>query len=398
METRRFLRDPCRVRVQPSGLSTTKALPRNVLIFRSTLLPYTEPYIPGQAEKFQRFTPYYAGFAHETGAEFPLQRTIPCSHSKFVGKLRNLAAILGFSDRFFRNSVLQVQPELIHAHFEDSAIKVLPLAQALNLPLFLTCHGSDHTEGHRWQNVAYLGNYYRRRRTAFLKELTLCLGASRFICDRMLGLGYPPEKVRLHYIGVDTERLQPDPAVQKKPEVLFVGRLVKSKGCADLIRAMVRVRTKFPEVKLVIIGEGQSQADLHQLAAEERIDVEFLGRQTPDNIRRRMLESMLLCLPSVVGSDGSAETLGLVTLEAQAVGLPVVGTWTGGIPEAVEHGVTGLLSEGRNPAALAENIIAILSDSDLRAQMGQAARKRMVRQFNLQRQSELLEDYYLEFV
>jgi glycosyltransferase involved in cell wall biosynthesis len=90
--------------------------------------------------------------------------------------------------------------------------------------------------------------------------------------------------------------------------------------------------------------------------------------------------------------------LGVVILEAQATALPVVATWHGGIPEAVEHGVTGLLCAERDPGALAENILNLLSDGDLRTKMGLAARARVVEKFNLKNQSELLEQFYLEFL
>jgi glycosyltransferase involved in cell wall biosynthesis len=106
----------------------------------------------------------------------------------------------------------------------------------------------------------------------------------------------------------------------------------------------------------------------------------------------------MLCMPSVRAHNGESEGLGLVNLEAQATALPVVATRHGGIPEAVEHGVTGLLCAERDPNALAENMLYLLSDGDLRTKMGIAGRARVIKKFNLKNQSELLEQYYLEFL
>jgi len=106
----------------------------------------------------------------------------------------------------------------------------------------------------------------------------------------------------------------------------------------------------------------------------------------------------MVCTPSIRAPNGDSEGLGIVNLEAQASGIPVVGTLHGGIPEAVEHGITGLLSPERDPEALAENILTLLSDMALRTKMGLAARERMVRLFDLSQQSALLEKIYLEIL
>lgn len=371
--------------------------PRNVLIFRSELLPYSETFILSQSEKFQIFTPFYAGFRHLDGIKLPPARTLLRNNSKLVWKFRNRAADFGLIDPWFEQDVRRIQPELIHAHFEESGLKALPLAQRLKVPLFLTCRGYDVTlQGHRWQNWPVLGKYHRRRRSALFKKASLCFGVSRFICDQMIRRGYPPEKVRLHYNGVDTQLFRPDPTVSKRPKILFVGRLVEKKGCADLLHAMARVATKYPDVEVVIIGDGLLRESLEVLAREKKVNSRFCGVQSPQSVLQAMQESLLLCAPSVRSQSGDSEGLPNVVYEAQAVGLPVVGTRHAGIPEAVEHGVTGLLSGERDPDALAENILALLSNTNLRTCMGQAARARMLQHFDLKHQASLLEQIYLE--
>jgi len=382
----------------PSPTHSTSST-RNALIFRSELLPYSETFIPSQAEKFQIFTPYYAGLKAKKGVELPPARTIQPTARKIIGKLRNQAAIFGLIDPWFEKSVRQIHPELIHAHFEEGGLKALPLAHRLKIPLFLTCHGYDVTVSrYRWQNRPVLGKYYQNRRRALFRGASLYLGISRFICDQMRQCGYPPEKIRLHYIGIDTDKFRPDPTVPKKPMILFVGRLVEKKGCADLLQAMKQVTAQYPDMILKVVGDGPLKDNLEAFAQAEKIHVQFCGIQPPEVIHTLLQASLMLCMPSIRAESGDSEGLGIVNLEAQAVGIPVVGTLHGGIPEAVEHGVTGLLSPERAPNALVENILTLLSDSTLRAKMGLAARARMVQHFDQKQQSGLLEKYYLEFL
>ncbi len=372
---------------------------RNVLIFRSTLLAYSETFIPAQAEKFRSFIPYYAGFKAIKGIVLPPDRTLAPHANRLVGRLRNVASEFGFYEPAFLAAVARIQPAVIHAHFEECGIRALPLAQHFRTPLFVTCHGYDVTvQTTRWQGLPFLGAHFLRRRQAMFRGASRFLGVSRFICDAMLRRGYPADKVRLHYIGIDTARFSPDPDVVPKPQILFVGRLVEKKGCGDLVRAMIEVNARYPEVELVIAGHGPLRESLESLVREHRLHVRFAGVVTPDEVLRLLRESMLASMPSVRSGSGDSEGLSMVNLEAQAPGVPVIQTRHGGIPEAVEDGVTGLLAEERDPAGLARLILTLLDDSALRTKMGQAARARILRDFNLETQSRQLEAQYEEFL
>jgi colanic acid/amylovoran biosynthesis glycosyltransferase len=371
---------------------------KNVLIFRSDLLNYSETFIPAQAEKFQVFNPFYAGVKAVKGLRLPEARTLTATSSPRIANLIRWTALAGQMDPRFMNCIRRIHPELIHAHFEEGGLIMLPVAQRLKIPLFVTCHGYDVTTLNRLQRAAVVGTFYHALRTRLFQIARLCLGVSRFICDQMLLRGYPAKKVRLHYIGVDTEKFRPDPPVPKQATILFVGRLVEKKGCADLLQAMKKVNAKYPDVKLNVIGYGALQEELEAFAREARLNVQFLGRQPPEIVQQYLKEAMMFCIPSVRAQDGDSEGLGIVNLEAQASGIPVIGTLHGGIPEAVEHGVTGLLSPAHDPDALAENILTLLSDTALRTKMGVAARERTVRLFDLSKQSALLEQIYREML
>jgi colanic acid/amylovoran biosynthesis glycosyltransferase len=366
---------------------------RNVLIFRTDLLSYSETFIPAQAEVFRVFTPYYAGLKRVKGVQLPENRTLIAPPPSPLAKLPGHQAIFNRIDPAFKEAIDKIQPQLIHAHFEEGGIEALGLTRSLKIPLVVTCHGYDVTV-----ERSAIKNWFQPRRKDLFKTASAFVGISRFICDQMIRTGYPTGKIRLHYIGVDIERFQPDPTVPKEPTILFVGRLVEKKGCSDLLQAMKIVKSKHPEIKLKIIGDGPLRVPLNAYSQEMKLNVEFCGVQPPEVIRKFLLSALMLCLPSVRAENGDSEGLGIVNLEAQASGIPVVGTAHGGIPEAVVHGVTGLLSAEHNPAALAANIIALLDDPTLRAKMGSAARALVLEHFNLHHQSRMLEKIYLELL
>jgi colanic acid/amylovoran biosynthesis glycosyltransferase len=378
---------------------STSAGRRNVLIFHTNLISYSETFILAQAEKFATFTPYYCGFGRASGGSLPEERTFWPNRSKFTTRLREWGSLFGVLDPWLASFGRKINPALIHAHFEFGGMRSLALAEALDVPLVGTCHGMDVTENHyQWQGRPLLGAQYLRRRDRFLQKASLCLGVSRFICDQMLQRGYPPKKIRRHYIGVDLEKFQPDPSMPKEPMILYVGRLVEKKGGPDLLRAMKKVNAKYPDVKLNLIGDGPLRESLAAFAREERLNVHFLGPQPPDVVQKHLQAALLFCMPSVRAADGNSEGLGIVNLEAQATGIPVVGTLHGGIPEAVENGVTGLLAPERDPDVLADHIVTLLTDTALRETMGRAGRERVTRLFDLTKQSQILEQMYLELL
>jgi glycosyltransferase involved in cell wall biosynthesis len=99
-------------------------------------------------------------------------------------------------------------------------------------------------------------------------------------------------------------------------------------------------------------------------------------------------------VPSVVAASGDAEGFGMVFIEAQAMGLPVVSTLSGGIPEAVINGETGLLVTERDPQALTEAILQLMEDEDLWQRYSLAGRKHVVNHFNLAQQTRRLESVF----
>jgi glycosyltransferase involved in cell wall biosynthesis len=224
------------------------------------------------------------------------------------------------------------------------------------------------------------------------------IAVSKFIRDELLSNGCPEEKVLLHYIGVDTNYFAQDLNIHREETILYVGRLVEYKGCHDLIKAIYIVQKKVPNVKLVIIGDGKMRSYLEKCANDFKINCHFLGRQPKHIVRKWMNKAKVFCLPSFTTNDNKTEAFGMVFAEAQAMGLPVVSCRSGGIPEVVQHGITGFLTSERDHVELSYYISYLLSDSHKWQELSDNARVWVNKKFDIIKQTKILEDLYDEVI
>ncbi|MFW6201989.1 MAG: glycosyltransferase, partial [Gemmatimonadota bacterium] len=151
-----------------------------------------------------------------------------------------------------------------------------------------------------------------------------------------------------------------------------------------------------PRAGLVVAGDGGRRTELGAEARRLGVRCRFLGIQTPDRVRSLMREASVLCAPSVVAANGDAEGLGMVIVEAQACGTPVVAFDSGGAAESIVDGETGLVAPEGDRTGLARALIRILTDPGRRAWMSAAARTHVVEHFDLRRQTAKLERIYDE--
>jgi glycosyltransferase involved in cell wall biosynthesis len=198
-------------------------------------------------------------------------------------------------------------------------------------------------------------------------------------------LGSPSSRTRVIHGGVDGDRFRPD-SRQRRRGVLFVGRITPHKGVDRLIRALPA------DVDLTVVGTAGHDRDaperdypdlLHHLA---RGRARFAGAVPEDELPGLYQRAAVVALPSVdVTCYGRriaiVELLGLAALEAMASGTPVVCSRIGGLPEVVEHGVTGLLVEPGDVRGLHDALERILRDRALAARLGRNARERALERF-----------------
>lgn len=193
----------------------------------------------------------------------------------------------------------------------------------------------------------------------------------------------PP--VRLLRNGVDTTTFSPDvdgSAIRARhgfgddPVVVCVGRLVRRKGQDVLVDAWPRVRAAVPDAHLMIVGDGPLRDELAEAAAAQPPgSVVLAGRVPWDELAAHHAAADVFAHPNRTRLGGlDAEGFGVIFLEAQAVGRPVVAGNSGGSPEALVDGETGLLVDGDDPAAVADAVVSLLADPGRARAMGTAGR------------------------
>ena len=382
--------------------SPRRSLP-TVLIYRDQLLPYSETFIPAQGGCLSCYRGVYVGTSRLTD-NLPKQPTIVLGEHAAPDRFwKGVYKFLRIIHPNWLNVLREHRPALVHAHFGSDGGLVFPLCQRLSIPLVVTFHGYDATwETPKWTRVRSQGDIFRalllHKRDRALAAAHRVIAVSEFIRDQLLLRGGAAHKIVVQYIGIDREQFQPRIDQVREPIVLFVGRLVEKKGGEYLIRAMAAVQRLLPTVQLVILGDGALRSHLQTLAQQLCVHVQFLGKQSPEQVRHWMNRAQVLCGPSIVASSGDAEGFGMVFAEAQAMGLPVVSFATGGIPEAVVHGKTGLLAPEKDIEQLAKNLICLLEDTELRQQFARAGQAHVAKKFDLKKNTRQLETLYDDVV
>ncbi len=195
--------------------------------------------------------------------------------------------------------------------------------------------------------------------------------------------GLAASRLRLVYEGVPDRTPQPGgreelASLGVPPGVPVVGNVAALTGHKDhvtLVEAMALLRARVPEARLVIAGEGELRPTLEALVAERGLADRVVFAGFRHDLDRILPAFSVFCLSSHL------EGLGTSLLDAMSFGLPVVATAAGGIPEAVEDGVTGCVVPPREPAALAEALADLVGDEERRRVLGEAGRQRFLRRF-----------------
>ena len=215
--------------------------------------------------------------------------------------------------------------------------------------------------------MTYLGEFTR---TAISKPLT-SQAASRMV---KIAPGIDTD----HFRPVDSTQLRNSLGLQEKKVVVSVGRLVHRKGQDYLIKAMPMVLARIPNAHLLIVGEGPYRSHLQTLVAKYQLDasVSFIGRIQFNDLPYYLCAGDVFAMPSRSRFFGlEVEGLGIVYLEASACGLPVIAGASGGAPDALLEGVTGVVVNGRDTSAIAGAVIALLNDLGSAQKMGRAGRE-----------------------
>lgn len=271
----------------------------------------------------------------------------------------------------------------------DPVANNAPLVGRLNAPWGVIVHGAEVTIP-----AATPGGQLLIRRLLRTSQLVIAAGSyPAQTAQRAAGRSLPVVEIPP---GVDTERFVPLDASRRAevrrrfdvapdaPLVVSVSRLVPRKGMAVLVEAAAELSRRYPDLEVIIAGEGRDHARLQQLVATTGAPVRLVGRVPADDLPGLLGAAdvfAMLCHNRWGGLE--QEGFGIVFLEAAACGVPQVAGASGGAADAVVHDHSGLVvDEPRKVAAAVDALDTLLGDAQRRVQMGEAARRRAEVSFN----------------
>ncbi len=284
--------------------------------------------------------------------------------------------------------------QMMHIYFGHTGVHLLPFIKAWDKPCLVSFHGADITLRTHQPG-------YEAQLRELLKTVPLVLARSKSLRDKLLELGCPPDRLALNRTGVPLEQF---PFVKRVApangqwQLVQACRLIPKKGLITALQAFALFRQKYPQATYVIAGEGPMRDELKgwvgKLGLEKQ--VRFTGFLSQAKLYQLYLSSHIFLHPSEMMADLNQEGIPNSMLEAMSTGLPVVATFHGGIPEAVEDGRTGLLVPEKDPRALCAALERVTGDDANWDRMGQEASESITANFEQRAQIEHLENQYLK--
>jgi glycosyltransferase involved in cell wall biosynthesis len=358
-----------------------------VAVFSTVFLPYSKTFVLDELNNHTRYEAHVFCARRQLADRFPFPRV------HVGGRFYEYTRVSPAFDRRFAAG----DYALIHAHFGTDAVHAVPFARRHGLPLVVTFHGFDVPLLASGERLYPINWPYWWLGPSVLRQMALGLCASIELCEMLREMGVPPEKLRVHRLGIDVARFVPgDRRDDDEPLVAMVARFVPKKGLAYGIRAFAEARRAQGRGRLVIVGDGPLRPKLEAEAREAGAGahVQFAGALPHDQVGALLARAHVLMAPSVTTADGDRESGTMVVKEASASGAVPLVTWHGGLPEIVEDGRTGFLVPERDVAALARRLGDLLADPALRQRMAEAGRAKMLAEYDNRVRVAALEDAY----
>lgn len=287
---------------------------------------------------------------------------------------------------YFARKMEQLGVRHLHAHFANHPAAAAYVIHRLSgIPYSFTAHGAD----------LQVDQHMLREKVQGAKFVVSISHDNRRLIEKVCGAA-AAQNVKIVRCGVDTKVFNAPTRNEDQPRELLsivcTGTLYEVKGHTYLIEACRLLRERGIPFVCRLIGDGPMRDELEVQVGEAKLAeaVLFLGRQTRQEIADWLQAADVLVAPSVPTAEGRREGIPVVLMEAMASGLPVVASKISGIPELVDDAQTGLLVPPRDPAALADALESLWSHPLQRKQLGLAARAKVQREFDLEKNAQQL--------
>lgn len=309
--------------------------------------------------RFRYFAPsrlqrlaYGSGMRHNIGESLWARLQVPCLL---------LAQTMATASIVWRDRV-----SVLNAHWlVPQGLSAAVVSLFLGVPMVLHVHAAD---------VYFLkGRFFGPAIARFaVRNAASVLADGSHVRDSLNELIGFESGAHLRPMGVWVDVFKPSSAIEAQDAqlpssfVIFIGRLVEKKGVEYLIKALPLVRSKIPDLQLVVVGVGPLKSDLVRVAGELGIsdEVHFLGSRQHHEVAALLRTADVACVPSIIDSKGETEGMPTVVLEALAAGARVVGTRVNGIPDVLDHAENGWLVQPADERSLAAGLLEALTQPE----------------------------------
>ena len=277
--------------------------------------------------------------------------------------------------------------DLIHVHWLiPNGLGALFAKKIHKIPYISTIYGEEVYLSQRYKLEFSLRNFVNNSS----KSITI----SKATLNSCIDIGLKKEELDIIPFGVDIDFYKPlkIPKDENTFQILAVGYLIERKGFEYLIKAVKEVLKVHENIQLTIVGSGPLEEKLKNIIKELNLEsnAKIMKNVSDEELLHLYNLSDLFVLPSVVDSQGNTEGLGVVLLEAMACRLPVIGSDTGGIPDIIQDGETGLLVPEKDISGLSKAVLSLIENEDLREKLAVNGYNRVKERFSWEK---IAEDY-----
>lgn len=265
----------------------------------------------------------------------------------------------------------------LHAHFANDPTSMAYFVQQLSsIPFSFTAHAKD---------IYTQDQDFLQRKIGAAKFVITCTHYNHQLLTKLGKDGTPIHPI-YHGIDLDTFKSKPHIQFQATPHILSVGRLVPKKGFLILLDALHILASQGLDFCCNIVGDGPQQAELQQRIDQLGLNgrVNLLGKMSQTTLRTHYETADIMALACQITEDGDRDGIPNVLVEAMAMGIPIVSTNISGIPELVEHNVTGLLAAQKDASGLAQALKNLILQPELGQELAQAGQDKIIGQFNVE--------------
>ncbi|MEX0778246.1 MAG: glycosyltransferase [Balneolales bacterium] len=286
--------------------------------------------------------------------------------------------------------------DILHCQYGSSGpiVQSLREVNAVTGKLVVSYRGGDITSSFKANASRY---------KYVFKNADCLMPVSDYFKQKLISEGCPPDKIKVHYSGIDCLHFQFSERNKNESEpvsILTIARLVEKKGIIYAIRAIALTVASGINLKYTIIGDGPLKEEIQNLVSLLRLDkhVTLVGSKTSDEVISYLKRSNIFLAPSITSKTGDAEGIPNVSKEAMAMGLPVISTLHSGNPELIENGKSGFLVPERDAKALAERLSYLIDNPDIWLEISRSGRKVIESKFEINKLNDELVDTYYQLI